>query len=157
MSGCEQYPQEPSICIDMYSYQDSDLNEISSIQTSFSVPAFPFQMTAEHLFQGSGIACLSARFCAPVRKRKFLILDQKIFLLIAVENILQGLPLLLYDKENVGCRKSGVLLCLGSSILCHHLHAQCCGLVSKGEEVIWELDGLLLRELPERVSYILSS
>lgn len=63
------------------------------------MPTFHFQMTAKHLFQGSGIASLSARFFAPECKRKFLILDQKIFLLIAIENILQRLPLLLYDEE----------------------------------------------------------
>lgn len=121
------------------------------------MPAFPFQMTAEHLFQGSGIASLSARFYAPVCRRKFLILDQKFFLPIAIENILQRLPLLLCAKEDVGCRKSGVLLCVGSSILCHHLHAQCCGLVSKEEEAIWDLDVLLVKELPERVACMLSS
>lgn len=44
------------------SYQDSDLSEISSIQTSYPVPAFPFHMRVEHLFEGLKITGLSPRF-----------------------------------------------------------------------------------------------
>lgn len=57
--------------------------------------------------------------------------------------------MLLYDKKNLGRRKSGMLLHLGSSIFCHHLHAKCYGLVSKEEETVWELDSSLLPELSE--------
>lgn len=52
--------------------------------------------------------------------------------------------MLLYNKKNLGRRKSGMLLHLGSSIFCHHLHAKCYGL-----ETVWKLDSSLLPELSE--------
>lgn len=97
MSGAEEYSQEPSICIQIrINVQIS--KRFHQSRSNFLCQHFFFQMTAHYLLQGSVIASPSSRCYAPVCKRKFLILDQKFFFLIVIQNILQRLPLLWYDK-----------------------------------------------------------